>query len=263
MTSHTEGRVTREKLGHVLLIGLDRVNKRNAFDMAMLDDLALAYGEFERDQDARVALLFAHGEHFTGGLDLANVATELAAGWKIPEGGYDPMGTFGGKRVTKPVIVAAQGYCYTIGIELMLAADINLCASNTRFAQMEVQRGILPFGGATLRLPRIAGWGNAMRWLLTGDPFDAHEAYRLGLVQEVLATEDLMPTALKLAQRIAAQAPLGVQATLASARQAIVEGEAAACAALPAVATRLIGSEDAQEGLRAMQERRPGEFKGR
>jgi enoyl-CoA hydratase len=263
MSTHTEGRVTREKQGHVLLIGLDRVSKRNAFDISMLNELALAYGEFERDEEARVALLFAHGEHFTGGLDLTSIADDLAAGWAIPEGGYDPLGTFGGKRVTKPVIVAAQGYCYTIGIELMLASDINLCASNTRFAQMEVQRGILPFGGATLRLPQIAGWGNAMRWLLTGDAFDAHEAYRLGLVQEVLATEELMPTALKLAQRIAAQAPLGVRATLASARQAVMEGEAAASAALPAVASRLLASEDAREGQQAMLERRPGVFRGR
>jgi enoyl-CoA hydratase len=263
MNTSISGRVSREKRGHVLLLGLDRVSKRNAFDMAMLDDLALAYGEFERDNEARVALVFAHGEHFTAGLDLANVAAPLAAGWQIPAGGYDPWGTFGGPRVNKPVLVAAQGYCFTIGIELMLSADINLCASNTRFAQMEVQRGIFPFAGATLRLQQIAGWGNAMRWLLTGDAFSAHEAYRLGLVQEVLAPEELMPKALWLAERIAAQAPLGVQATLASARQAVAAGEAAAIANLPAEASRLLGSEDAQEGLRAMQQRRPGEFNGR
>ena len=176
-----------------MLIGLDRANKRNAFDLPMLDDMCLAYGEFERDSEARVALIFAHGEHFTAGLDLANVAAQFAAGWQIPDGGCDPWGVFGGPRVSKPVIVAAHGYCYTIGIELMLASDINLCASNTRFAQMEVQRGIFPFGGATLRMHQTAGWGNAMRWLLTGDEFDAHEAYRLGLVQEVLASEELLP----------------------------------------------------------------------
>jgi enoyl-CoA hydratase/carnithine racemase len=128
---------------------------------------------------------------------------------------------------------------------------------------MEVQRGIFPFGGATLRMHQAAGWGNAMRWLLTGDEFDAHEACRLGLVQEVLASEELMPRALQLAERVAAQAPLGVQATLASARQAVIEGEAPAAAALPATMRQLMASEDAQEGVRAMQERRPGEFKGR
>lgn len=262
MNSTSAGRVSREKRGAIMLIGLDRPSKRNAFDLALLNDLTLAYGEFERDSDMRVAVVFAHGEHFTAGLDLANVAATFASGWQIPEGGCDPWGVFGGPRVSKPVIVAAQGYCFTIGIELMLASDINLCASNTRFAQMEVQRGIFPFGGATLRMHQAAGWGNAMRWLLTGDEFDAHEACRLGLVQEVLASEDLMPRALHLAERVAAQAPLGVQATLASARQAVAEGEVAAAAALPATMRRLMASEDAQEGVRAMQERRPGAFKG-
>jgi enoyl-CoA hydratase len=263
MTASSNGRVSRELRGHILLLGLDRSSKRNAFDLEMLNDLCLAYGEFERNNEARVALVFAHGEHFTAGLDLANIAPALAAGWQIPAGGCDPWGVFGGSRVSKPVIVAAQGYCLTIGIELMLASDINLCASNTRFAQMEVQRGIFPFGGATLRMHQTAGWGNAMRWLLTGDEFDAHEAYRLGLVQEVLASEELLPHALKLAARIAAQAPLGVQATLASARQAVREGEAAATANLHPTVTRLMASDDAKEGVRAMLERRPGDFKGR
>ncbi|WP_048277583.1 crotonase/enoyl-CoA hydratase family protein [Pseudomonas aeruginosa] len=198
-----------------------------------------------------------------------------AAQWaQIAEGGIDvglgrlppPEGQVGIEVLAlggEPLVVAVQGYCYTIGIELMLAADINLCASNARFAQLEVQRGILPFGGATLRMHQVAGWGNAMRWLLTGDEFDAHEAYRLGLVQEVTAPEDLLDHAIALAERVAAQAPLGVRATLGSARQALLEGEAVAAAALPEAARRLLDSEDAKEGLRALQERRPGRFEGR
>ncbi|WP_044874245.1 crotonase/enoyl-CoA hydratase family protein [Pseudomonas sp. LFM046] len=263
MPSSSAGRVSREKRGHIMLIGLDRPAKRNAFDFAMLEDLVLALGEYERDDNARCALVFAHGDHFTAGLDLASVGDTFKKGWKVPAGAMDPWGTFGGDRLTKPLIVAVRGYCYTIGIELMLAADINLCASNTRFAQMEVQRGIFPFGGATLRLHQVAGWGNAMRWLLTGDEFDAHEAYRLGLVQEVLAPEDLLPRAIWLAERVAAQAPLGVRATLASARQTLDEGEKAAAASLPGTAQRLLATEDAQEGLRAMLERREGHFKGK
>ncbi len=218
MNDTLPGRISRERRGHLLLLGLDRVAKRNAFDLPMLDDLVAALGEYEADDQLRCALLFAHGEHFTAGLDLANVGETFRQGWKLPEGAVDPWGTFGGRRPSKPLVVAVQGYCYTIGIELMLAADISLCASNARFAQLEVQRGILPFGGATLRMHQVAGWGNAMRWLLTGDEFDAHEAYRLGLVQEVTAPEDLLDHAIALAERVAAQAPLGVRAT--SARRA-------------------------------------------
>ena len=262
MNQASSSRVSRALEGHVLLLGLDRVAKRNAFDLDLLNALSLAYGEFDRNDDARVAVVFAHGDHFTAGLDLANVSSVMAGGWQPPLGGCDPWGVFAGARVSKPVIVAAQGYCLTIGIELMLAADINLCASNTRFAQMEVQRGIFPFGGATLRFHQIAGWGNAMRWLLTGDEFDAHEALRLGLVQEVMASEDLLPNALALAQRIARQAPLGVQATLASARLAISDGEVAASRQLAATTGRLFASEDAHEGLAAMQQQRPAVFVG-
>lgn len=262
MNASSPGRVTRELQGHVLLIGLDRPAKRNAFDLDMLDALSLAYGEFEREPQARVALVFGQGEHFTAGLDLAKVAQRLSQGWQVPAGGCDPWGVSGGPRVTKPVIVAAQGYCLTLGIELMLASDINLCASNTRFAQMEVQRGLFPFGGATIRLQQIAGWGNAMRWLLTGDEFDAHEALRLGLVQEVMASEELLPRALQLAERIAAQAPLGVQATLASARLAVLQGETASSQQLLPATTRLFASDDAREGLAALLERRPGHFSG-
>jgi enoyl-CoA hydratase/carnithine racemase len=263
MSATSVGRVSREKHGHIMLIGLDRTAKRNAFDLDMLEDLVRALGEYERDDNMRCALVFAHGEHFTAGLDLGNVGDTFHQGWRVPSGAIDPWGTFGGPRLTKPLMVAAQGYCFTIGIELMLAADINLCASNTRFAQMEVQRGVFPFAGATLRLHQIAGWGNAMRWLLTGDEFDAHEAYRLGLVQEVMASEDLLPRAIWMAERVAAQAPLGVRAVLASARQTLDEGEMAAADSLPATAQRLLGTEDAAEGLRAMLERRDGHFKGR
>ena len=262
MNQASSSRVSRELQGHVLLLGLDRVAKRNAFDLDLLNELSLASGEFDRNDEARVAVVFAHGEHFTAGLDLANVSGVMAGGWQPPLGGCDPWGVFAGPRVSKPVIVAAQGYCLTIGIELMLAADINLCASNTRFAQMEVQRGIFPFGGATLRFHQIAGWGNAMRWLLTGDEFDAHEALRLGLVQEVMASEDLLPRAIALANRIARQAPLGVQATLMSARLARMEGETVAAAALQPMVDKLLNSEDAKEGVLAMVEKRPGVFKG-
>ncbi|KAF1051106.1 MAG: Enoyl-CoA-hydratase [Stenotrophomonas maltophilia] len=262
MKTQWENRVTCERREAVLLVCLDRAAKLNAFDQAMLDQLVLALGDYERDPTLRCAVVLANGENFTAGLDLAEVGDTFRVGWQLPEGAIDPWGTFGGPRLSKPLLVAAQGYCYTIGVELMLAADICLCASNTRFAQLEVRRGLFPFAGATLRLPQLAGWGNAMRWLLTGDEFDAHEAYRMGLVQEVLAPEELLPATLQLAQRIASRSPLGIRATLASARQCLLEGEEAAARALPERARALLNSADAAEGLRAMQERREGDFKG-
>ena len=84
---------------------------------------------------------------------------------------------------------ALRGYCFTIGVELALATDVRFAADDTKLAQLEVKRGIYPFGGGTLRLPAVAGWGNAMKWLLTGDTFDAVEAHRIGLVQQVVAAD--------------------------------------------------------------------------
>ena len=169
----TTGRVSRERRGHVLLIGLDRAAKRNAFDLALWDDLCRAYGELAADPELRVGVLHAHGEHFTGGLDLPQWAPMFASGaWAIAAGGLDPLGLTG-PRLGKPIVAAVQGICLTIGIELLLATDVRIAAAGTRFGQIEVKRGIYPVGGATLRFPREVGWGNAMRWLLTGDEFDA------------------------------------------------------------------------------------------
>ncbi|HEY1546617.1 MAG TPA: crotonase/enoyl-CoA hydratase family protein [Kofleriaceae bacterium] len=261
----TQGTVSRERRGHVLLIGLDRVAKRNAFDLAMWDALCAAYGELERDPELRAGVLFAHGDHFTGGLDLPQWGSVFGSGaWRVTgsgNGGIDPLGMTG-PRVTKPVIAAVQGTCLTIGIELMLATDLRIAASTARFGQIEVKRGIYPVGGATLRFPREVGWGNAMRWLLTGDEFDAGEAHRIGLVQEIVEHGHQLERAAALADVIAQQAPLGVYATLASSRAAIPGAERAAEAKLMPDLVPIMKSNDVQEGLRAFVERRPGKFRG-
>ena len=255
--------ITVEERGHVFLIGLGRTDKRNAFDLRMLDGLAKAYARFEDTDRARCAVLFAHGDHFTSGLDLAEVGPAVAKGAPlVPPGGLDPLDLFGRRR-TKPVVCAVQGYCFTIGIELLLASDIRVAASDTTFAQMEVQRGIMAFGGATLRLPLVAGWGNAMRWLLTGDRFDAAEALRIGLVQEVVAPGEQLDRAIAIAERVAAQAPLAVRATLASSRKAVERGPADALEGLVADARELMHTADALEGVRSFVERRAGRFEGR
>jgi len=257
-------RITVDRDGHVLLIGLDRADKRNAADFRMLQELSLAYAELENDPELRAGLVYAHGEHFTGGLDLADVGPRIGAdGLDITaEGGIDPW-QVSGVALSKPVVVAVQGTCLTLGIELILSADITVAADSTRFGQLEVARGILPFGGATIRFPRAVGWGNAMRWILTGDLFDAAEALRIGLVQEVVPHGEQYARGLELAQRIAAQAPLAVQAALANARLALRESDSAAEAQLQPALVRLAGSEDAAIGLRAFATRQPADFVGR
>ena len=258
-----EARISIERRGHVLLIGLNRPAKRNAFDIPMYEELGAAYAQLDHDADLRCGVLFAHGEHFTAGLDLAQFASAFASGsMPIRAGALDPLGLVG-QPVSKPVVCAVQGICFTIGIELLLATDIRIAAPNARFGQIEIRRGIYPVGGATIRLPREVGWGNAMRYLLTADEFSGTEAHRIGMVQEVVEASALLPRAIEIATTIAAQAPLGVRATLASSRLAIAAGETEAARRLLSDLQPILASEDVQEGMQSFLQRRHAAFKGR
>lgn len=257
-----QGKVSREVRDNIMLIGLDRAEKRNAFDSYMIHDLSVALTEYEDGEDLRCAVIFAHGEHFTAGLDLVELQPKLASGvFHFNPNEINPWGTSSRKR-TKPVIVAVQGYCYTAGIELMLNADLVIAQENTQFAQMEVQRGILPFGGATVRFVQAAGWTKAMRYLLTGAPFSAQDALAMNLITEI-STTALLDRALELAEHICRAAPLAIQATLASAQEATLQGAEVAFSNLQLHLNPLLHSQDAQEGVMAMLERRAPKFKGK
>ncbi|SEH72649.1 MULTISPECIES: crotonase/enoyl-CoA hydratase family protein [unclassified Leifsonia] len=260
----SEPKIITERRGHILLIGLNRPEKRNAADFDLLSRLADAYGELERDPELRVGLVYGVGEHFTAGLDLADLGPRIGPGGLsfVGPDGIDPW-QVSGTPLTKPVVIAVQGTCLTLGVELILASDIAVAARGTRFGQIEVTRGILPFGGATLRFPRAVGWGNAMRHILTGDLFDAAEAHRIGLVQEVVDDGTQFDRALELAERVAAQAPLAVQAALANAKRAVRAGDAAAEAELQPALVRLAASEDARIGMEAFLTRTEAQFVGR
>ena len=254
--------ITTERRGHLFLIGLNRVEKRNAFDPPMFHALAHAYGEYEASRDLWCAVVFAHGPHFTGGIDLAQFA--LLFGQEDPfaqdPNQIDPFGMR--SHLSKPLVMAVQGITFTIGIEMLLAADIRIAASDARFAQLEIARGLYPLGGATFRLVREAGWGNAMRYLLTADEFGASEALRMGLIQEVAEPGKQLEQAVAIAERIAAQAPLGVEATLRSARLSVVEGELQAAARIRDDMRRILASDDFHEGVASFRERRPARFSG-
>jgi enoyl-CoA hydratase/carnithine racemase len=256
--------LTIERRGHLFLIGLNRVAKRNAFDPVMFHELAAALGEYDRDADLRCAVIFAHGEHFTGGIDLAQYSERMQAGgdpFALGPGEIDPFGLR--SHLSKPLVIAVHGITFTIGIEMLLAADVRIAASNTRFAQIEVGRGLYPLGGATFRLVREAGWGNAMRYLLTGDEFDASTALRLGLIQDITEPGQQTLMAISLASRIADQAPLGVRATLNSAWRSITEGEISAAEHVRDDMPAILASEDFREGVASFRERRKAEFRGK
>jgi enoyl-CoA hydratase/carnithine racemase len=258
-------RVTLERDGDVLLIGVNRPEKRNAFDLATIDAFSAAYEQLGEDPTLRVGVVFGHGDHFSAGLDLAEVGPAVAEkGPGALAGGrkYDPFGVWA-PQVPKPVVLAVSGISFTLSIELALASDLVVAADTVRFRQLEVGRGILPFGGATMRATTRLGWGNAMRFLLTGEEFGAAEALRIGLVQEVVPFGQHVTRARALAKLIAKQAPLGVQGTLANARVMEAQGQVAATQHLASLLPGIMGSEDAMEGVASFLERREAVFKGR
>lgn len=265
----SEQRTTFSKLrvdtrGHVLCMGLNRPEKRNAFDLDLYRELSLAYGDLHRNPDLRCGVVYAKGDHFTAGLDLPEWAEYFSKGQfpELPEQGLDPLGLDPERQLGKPMVMAVQGICLTIGLELLLACDIRVAADTVRFGQIEIKRGIYPVGGATVRLFREIGWGNAMRYLLTGDEIDAKEAHRLGLVQEVTSPDACLEKALAIADTISKQAPLGVAASLKSSRLARDKGDQAAIDRLLPDLMPLMTSRDVQEGLASFLERREARFKG-
>ncbi len=259
-----EGSVTVERHGHVLMIGLDNPDKYNAFDLKMMHDLSAAYGELEENPNLRCGVLFGNGKHFTTGLVFDQWIHRFSDGEfiKVPEGGLDPL-KLQKPMLSKPMVVAVHGYCLTIGIELLLACDIRVASSDTHFGQIEVKRGIYPVGGATMRLPREIGWGNAMRYLLTGDSFTAEQAQQMGLIQEVTEPGQQLTKAFEIAETISRQAPLAVSAALASAQLARDAGEDVAASQLIPDLLPLLDSDDVQEGVQSFLERRQANFTGR
>jgi enoyl-CoA hydratase/carnithine racemase len=256
------GRVVVERRGAVLLIGMEWPPGRNRLDAAVIIGLGKAYYELEHDDAMRVGVLHAVGPDFCAGLDVQDFVAARAAGVLPPK---EPVINALGLRPpfrTKPVVVAVQGRTQSVGHELFLASDVRVAASDAIFGQLEVTRGVFPGGGATVRMTREAGWGNAMRYLLTGDEWDADEARRLGLVQEVTSPGKQLDRAVEIANKIAVAAPLGVRATLASAHQSLAAEEATALAAVQDEFGRILQSEDAKEAQRAQRENRAPVYRG-
>lgn len=250
--------------GHIRHLQLNRTEKINAANRQMLSELSLAYADADRDDNVRVVVVSAAGDHFTAGLDLGDVlgrATESGLAL-TPEGGIDPWGITT-PPISKPVVVAVQGTCLTLGVELILASELAVADETTVFGQLEVTRGIMPFGGATTRFPQRVGWANASRYLLTGETFTAQEALRIGLINEVVARGSQVDRAMELAALIAEQAPLSVQATLRNARVARTSVEKEALSQLPLELAALLSSQDFQAGIAAFSTRSKPEFTGK
>jgi len=249
---------------HILTITFNRPDKLNALDPDSYFLLAQALYQLQHDDNLRVAVIRANGKHFTAGLELDKWVPIFASGAvpPLPPEHIDPYG-IQGETLTKPVIMAVQGLCYTSGLELLLNTDIRIATENARFAQLEVGRGIYPCGGGTVRLPQEIGWSNAQRYLLTGDEFTAPQALQWGMVQEIVEQDKLHERANEIAQKVAKAAPLGVKAALASSKKSRLHGQDAALKSVFDDMPAIMKSDDANEGIQSFLQRRDAVFTGK
>ena len=268
----TTGNVTIERRGHVLLMGLDRAAKRNAFDVPMFHALARAYAELDRDDDLRAGVLFAHGDHFTAGLELTQFAPVFASGvWSVPEGGLDPLG-FEGPRLRKPIVAAVQGYALAWGLEVVCMCDFIFASDQAKFGAPEIRHG----STINTLLPWIVGIQNARYLLFTGDTIDAQEAHRIGLAFRVVPHDTLADEAQRFAARLAMIPPAALRLNkaqldgmqdLAGMRNALAYGALAGaiCHSLQEQAEtpdgRNLSEIRRQEGMKAFLEARDGPFR--
>jgi enoyl-CoA hydratase len=259
-----DAKVTVERRDQIVAIGINRPQMFNRIDPETFYGLAKAYYDFDNDSTLRAAVLFGHGENFSRGNDVEAFSALAKTGkaFTLGAGHLDPLGR--GPRLSKPLVVVVHGDTWNRGHELHLAADNRVASADVRYGQNENAHGRVP-GTAPVRFVREAGWANAMRYLLTGDYWDAPTAYRMGMVQEVAPNKDAaIKIGIDLANKVAACGPLGIRATLKVAHTGVNESaDATAFAKLEAEYVSLFQSADFVEGRKAEAENRRPIFQGR
>lgn len=257
---------------HVELVTIDRPEKANALDPASLRELAAAWRRIAADDEVRCVVITGAGERaFCAGMDLATTipaAQRLARGERIDPDDFAGLrdaatAVLAGFDPGRPLVAAVNGHCRAAGLDLLLQCDLRYAAPHATFGLEEVARGLYPTGNATVLLPRQIAWVHAMELLLTARPIGAERAAAIGLVNEVVPADELLPRALAAAAIIAGNAPLAVRATRRGVRELLSLPLDEAWRRQEELGRPLRRTEDAAEGARAFLERRTPVWKGR
>jgi enoyl-CoA hydratase len=252
---------------HLVLITIDRPERKNALDMYHFRDLANAWKDFRYDDDAWVAVVTGVGRNFMSGADLKDYIpqiTELSQqiatgavteidGCKLSDG---TRAVLRDVKLYKPIVAAINGPCVAGGMEMLGGIDIRIATEHARFGVMEPKRGLFAGGGTTVRLPRQLPFPAAMEFLLTAEAFPASRALELGLVNEIVEEDEVLPRALEWARRIAANAPLAVQATKESVLRGMATTMGEAYDIEQELSQKIFQTDDAKEGPKAFAEKR-------
>jgi len=257
---------------HVLTVTINRPEKKNAVNAEVLCGLNDAWHRLDADDDIRVAILTGAGGNFCAGMDIG-VINSLLSG-KPPADEYEQRikddaniifnGWLKTYRPTKPVLAAVEGFALAGGTEILQGTDIRVAGRSAQFGVTEVQRGLFPMAGSTVRLPRQIPYSRAVEMLLTGDSYSADDVFQMGLIGHVVDDGQALAKAESIAARIAANGPLAVRAILKAVREtANLPEKDAFDQKEMAIGLPVFSSADAREGSKAFLEKRPPVFTGK
>jgi enoyl-CoA hydratase len=253
--------VSLRREGHVAWLSLRRPDKLNALSLELLGQGVDALRQVAEDDHVRCVIIHGEGRAFCAGADLNTMrdltpsrATRRFSGANLWQALED---------LPQPTIAAVHGFCFGGGCELALACDFRLASDDARFGQPEIKVGVIPGAGGTQRLPRLVGMTKAKEMVLFGEPIDAAEAHRIGLVNSVVPGASLLDEARGWAERLAKLPPLGIRAAKAAMNRGRDLDLPTALDVERLNFSVVFGTEDQKEGVRAFLEKRPPEFKGR
>jgi enoyl-CoA hydratase/carnithine racemase len=251
-----------DKRDHIAYVTINRPDKLNALNRQVMHDLDACFRLIEEDGELRAAIITGAGERsFAAGADINELARLTPVeGQESSRRGQRVLDYI--ERLGKPVIAAVNGLALGGGCELAMACTLRIASENARFGQPETKLGILPGYAGTQRLPRLVGKGRAMEIILTGEQLSAHEAYRIGLVNQVVSQQELIGAAETMARKITANAPLALKLAMEAVHRGMetthAEGEFLEGILFGLCCT----TADMKEGMQAFLEKRPARFSG-
>jgi enoyl-CoA hydratase len=255
--------LTAQDTDGIVVVTINRPDKLNALNDAVITDLAAFAAWAGTDASVRAVILTGAGEKaFVAGADIAEIArTDATTGAQLAAKGHAAFRAL--EQLGKPVIAAVNGFALGGGCELAMACHVRYASPNAKFGQPEVKLGLIPGYGGTVRLPRLVGRGRALELLMSSAMIDAVEAHRIGLVNKVVPQESLLDEVKALARSILQMGPLAVRLVLETVDAALDLPLDAALAHEAAQFGVACGSDDKREGTSAFLEKRPAQFSGR